>query len=603
MTMLVSQIEMPRSPSLRRPAVTLLAGAALASLFLLVATLAGPGPSIADWLGDPDDALRLVGVRELLSGAPWFDTTMPRLGAPEALVSHWSRLIDLPHALLIAMLTPALGSEGAELLTRTLWPVLLFFALALIVAREAHRRGGMLAAGVALALMATSSTALAQFRPGRIDHHNAQILCAVAGLILLSRNSPDRRAAWIAGALIGLGLAIGYEALALIVLALGIAAFIAVWEPRNGTAVAHAATAATVVLVFALAATVPPGRWLDVRCDALSLNLAVLAAYGTAGLWAAMLGSPRRLVRFAILGAAVIAGSLAYAALEPACLAGPFGQVGAALKPLWLDQVTETKSIFWLAASAPGSALAAGIFVAAGACAQFALWRRNPSANGVLATAVVVLAAGLGCWQLKLLPYAAWLAIVPLAVWAAGLRGNATISAPVMRMAAVILLSQSALDAAGSAFAAPFQNPASRGTSAVESADPRRPCFLSANVRHLAALPAGLIAGDLDLGPYIVAFSPHRVVAAPYHRLETGIIANYAILRGTPEAAEGHLRALGATYVVLCADRRDGARQAARPSDGPLRARLLGGGRVPFLQEVPMTGETAIRVWRVTPSP
>ena len=43
------------------------------------------------------------------------------------------------------------------------------------------------------------------------------------------------------------------------------------------------------------------------------------------------------------------------------------------------------------------------------------------------------------------------------------------------------------------------------------------------------------MAGDIDLGPYIVALSPHRVVAAPYHRLEQGILANHAIMDGTPE--------------------------------------------------------------------
>ena len=35
-----------------------------------------------------------IAVRELLAGAPWFDTTLPRIGAPEPLLSHWSRLID-----------------------------------------------------------------------------------------------------------------------------------------------------------------------------------------------------------------------------------------------------------------------------------------------------------------------------------------------------------------------------------------------------------------------------------------------------------------------------------------------------------------------------
>ena len=602
MSMLVSQqVLLPRLPVLGRWAVTPLAWALLATAFLTLATLAGPGPSLSDWLGDPDDAVRLVTVRELLAGAPWFDTTLPRIGAPEPLLSHWSRLIDAPLAALIGVLSPLLGRDGAELATRIVWPALLFFALALIAAREAQRRAGSLAAAFVLFLVITSATALAQFRPGRIDHHNAQILCAVAGLLFLARSWDDRRAGWIAGTMLGLGLAIGYEAMALVAPALAIAALAAIWHPHQGAGVARAATAATAVLFAALLVTVPPARWFDVHCDALSLNLAVLAAYATAGLWAAMSGSAGRTVRFAILGASGVAGVVVYAALEPACLAGPFGQVGADLKPIWLDYVIETKSILWLATSHPATALAAAAFVFAGAAAQIALWRRRPDAGAALAAAFVALAAVLGCWQLKLLPYAAWLAAVPLAVWAVGLSGSASLSAPVMRVAAIVLLSQATLDAGFNALAAPFRGSPEPGTTAVESADPRRPCFQSTNVHRLAALPPGLIAADIDLGPYIVALSPHRVVAAPYHRLEKSILANHAILRGTPDEALPQLRALGVNYVVLCADRPSGERPA-HGKDASLRARLLGNERPLVLDELELPQGTPIRIWKMVPA-
>ena len=123
-------------------------------------SVAGPGPSLSDWLGDTDDAVRLVTVRELLGGAPWFDTTLPRIGAPEPLVSHWSRLIDLPLAATIGGLTPLLGPERAELATRIVWPALLFLALALIVAREAQRQAGPTGAAFVAMLIATSAVSL-----------------------------------------------------------------------------------------------------------------------------------------------------------------------------------------------------------------------------------------------------------------------------------------------------------------------------------------------------------------------------------------------------------------------------------------------------------
>src|SRR5689334_8231849 len=80
----------------------------------------------------------------------------------------------------------------------------------------------------------------------------------------------------------------------------------------------------------------------------------------------------------------------------------------------------------------------------------------------------------------------------------------------------------------------PFQR--TRPSVAARTGDPRRPCFQSANVRRLEALPTGLVTADLDLGPYIVALTPHRVVP-PYHRLSEGILANHAILEGTLDGA------------------------------------------------------------------
>ena len=300
--------------------------------------------------------------------------------------------------------------------------MLLFFALALIVARELERQAGTWAAAFALVLVAMSAMALVQFRPGRIDHHNAQIVCAVAGLLLLTRSLDDRRAGWAAGLLLGLGLAIGYEAIALVAPALGLAAFAALWRPALAAGVVRAAAAATAALIAAFVLTVAPSRWLDVHCDALSLNLPVLAACGSAGLWAALAVGTSPALRFAIAGASAAIGIGLFAALEPACLAGPFGQVGPALGPVWLDSVMETKSAFWLAGHYPAATLAFIAFVAAGAAVQVAAWRARPDARTGLTAAFAVLAALLGCWQIKLMPYASWLAAVPLAVFAAGLQ-------------------------------------------------------------------------------------------------------------------------------------------------------------------------------------
>jgi hypothetical protein len=171
-----------------------------------------------------------------------------------------------------------------------------------------------------------------------------------------------------------------------------------------------------------------------------------------------------------------------------------------------------------------------------------------------------------------------------------------------VRLAAVVLLSQATLDAAFGALLSPLQRSGEHSATPVEAADPRRPCFRSTNVRRLATLPPGLVAGDVDLGPYIVALSPHRVVAAPYHRLEQGILANHAIMDGTPEQALRTIETLGVTYVALCAERPGGGSPKLDTQASSLRARLLDGNRLPFLRELNLPTDTAIRVWKVVPA-
>jgi hypothetical protein len=574
------------------------AATSAAVAFLIIAAWASAGPSPRDRLGDPDDALRLVSARALLGGAPWFDPTLERVGAPEPLVSHWSRLVDLPLAALIGALRPILGQDLGELASRLFWPTAWFAALCAVVGREAYRSGGAWAAAGAAALAATSIGATGQFRPGRIDHHNVQIVCAVAGLLFLVRSLDDRRLGWRAGGLLGLGLAVGYEAIALVVPALALAALITLLDPARRLSLVSAAAATTGTLMAACLLTIPPAGWLKIHCDALSPNIVVLAASGTLGLWAAQRFAVRFATRLAFLSAAVGAGAAIFAVLEPACLAGPFGQVDPALKSIWLDRVLETKGLLWFVSQEPAFALAQFAFLLAGAGAQIALWLRGRDAATTLATAIVLLAVGLGCWQMKLVAYASWFAVLPLARLCACLSGSARISSALVRVAAIVLASQATLEAGVSLAGALLAASPRPGAATVTAADPRRACFFASSLRTLAAQRPGLVAADLDLGPYIVALTPHRVVAAPYHRLNQGILANHAILEAPPARAEATMRALGVDYVALCHGRIDPGRHPVVS----LREALLGNEPVDFLKELGGSPEAAaVRLWRRAP--
>ncbi len=62
----------------------------------------------------------------------------------------------------------------------------------------------------------------------------------------------------------------------------------------------------------------------------------------------------------------------------------------------------------------------------------------------------------------------------------------------------------------------------------------REACLRTENYAPLARLPAGLVAADIDFGPFLLALTPHSVLAAPYHRLSKGIIMAHQAFVASP---------------------------------------------------------------------
>src|SRR5260370_34706736 len=107
----------------------------------LAAVIALALPSIKGGIFDAmstDDAMRLVQIRDWISGQGWFDLFQYRLDPPGASM-HWSRVVDVPLAALILLLRPLIGTHGAETVTLFLWPLLLFAAALLLVAAIARQ--------------------------------------------------------------------------------------------------------------------------------------------------------------------------------------------------------------------------------------------------------------------------------------------------------------------------------------------------------------------------------------------------------------------------------------------------------------------------------
>ncbi len=127
-------------PALAMPASRINPTAFLWLLFAIgAATMNAPADLLATLhhlrVPDPDDAMRLVEVRDFVNGQGWYDLVQRRFGPPAGIPSHWSRLVDAPLAGLILALTPLFGRSLAEGAAAVLWPSLLFGVYAIVLYR------------------------------------------------------------------------------------------------------------------------------------------------------------------------------------------------------------------------------------------------------------------------------------------------------------------------------------------------------------------------------------------------------------------------------------------------------------------------------------
>ncbi len=559
-----------------------------------------PGGGIYGNIGDSDDMTRLIQVREFMASGHWFVATTMKFGGDAGMLSHWSRLIDLPLAILIQLFSLVMPVEDAERLTHIVWPLSLLATLLWVAYRCVETVAGPGAACIAMVLLALAPSAYYQFAVGRIDHHNAMI-AGIASATLIMWSAPYRIDRWlIAGALTGLALAIGYEALAPAV-ALGVLA--TVWglvDKRSERPAGAFALSLAVVFAIAFLATIPPSRWMDVRCDAISLNMVVLISSGVAGLLVAVgPGSNWHLpARLGVIAAFAAGGIAGFGALEPRCLAGPEGQLPALLTTVWLSKVTEAQSpLLLLFKGYWGQSVGLLAILAIGLAAQCReAWRHRLPADIFLLAALAIF-VGFACWQFKYSGYATFLSIVPTAIAISRLDRAADIGAPTMRFAAIFFVNQTFLIILSCA----LENLAGHSTPfAAEVNRQSVACTRPDAVRTLADLPSGLIASNINVGAYIAGLTHHRVLSAPYHRIADAILANNDIFSARdPRISAAVLKQQNVDYVAIC-EPLDRLAASASSANDTLRADLVNGKAPDYVVAVaPSNPKSLYRVWKV----
>jgi hypothetical protein len=543
---------------------------------------------------DNDSMMRLVQVRDLIAGQAWFDLTQYRMGLDGGFEMHWSRLVDAPIALLVLLGQAASGSAlFGETLAAIIWPSLLFAAALSLIVHGACRLAGKEAFLPALVLGGITLHGTAIFRPGALDHHNIQVVLVLAMVTALMAHEERLRLGLAAGAAAAFMIAIGMEALPL---AAAGAAVTALFLLSDGSR--QKRYAAGFGLAFALGAcallavTVAPSRWLEARCDALSLAQALPAALGGLGLAglaclpAAGRSFALRLGGLAVLGLALVA---VIAGLFPGCASDPYAGLDPRLREMWLGYVAEAQSIADLAAGKPDLvprhyATPALAFLVLGLAAwrQPSLWRSALAAGLPLGVAFLI-----SLWQVRGAQLALPLAAIPLAAMVAVLRRRARADPRLSVQAAMIagwLISLPIVWGVATLGAASMLAGESGSSKETEA----QSCDREADFEQIVREPPATVLAISNLGPALLRYTHHRVLAGPYHRNEAGNLATLDILLAEPKDAQRLMAKYGVSLVVHCPGNDETGLLVAQAPHGLIAA--LVEGRVPHWLQ-PLAGE------------
>ena len=526
---------------------------------LVLAAMQALTPGDRPLLADTDDAMRMVTATDLLDGQPWQDTNQYRDNAPYGTSMHWSRLVDAPLAVLIA-LERIIGMSD---LAAILGPLLLLAPLLALSALWAERIAGPGQMLAALALPLLSLPILAEFSPGRVDHHNVQIVLTGGLALALADSTNHRNAPVVAGILAAASLAIGMETLPFVVLAIALVCLNWAFDPlrwRRPMAGFALALALANTGLFLLA--VPPSAYLARVCDSISLTYVTATALAAAVmLIAARFGLENlktlssRLLLLVILGAAALGAVLM---LFPECARGPYSLVDPRMMAL-MDAMAETRPLWVVLRDQPGLAVAMVLPPLAAMLVMVARLRATSGAEQlawIVLLSFLALALLMTIVQFRSARFTAALA-VPAGVWlVAETRRRYLAGTGPARAAGLV--------AAWLAFAGIAQFPAVNLLATLAPAPalaaPPRPglfvarekCFTAGNFAELAALPPGIVLAPPTLGPHILHYTPHSVVSAAFHRNTEGTLDALTFYEDDEQRARAIVAQRNVDYVVGC---------------------------------------------------
>ena len=565
-------------------------------LILLAAAAVVIGADLLDgtpFARDVDDVLRELQIRRLVDGAAWLDLSLPSVKMPETYILPWSRLVDLPYALIAWGLGPVVGQERSLALAFQLWPPVLavFYLLTLLgCLRRLVPRLNDLPVTLLLTMPVFAIYSIWEFSPGRIDHHNVQIVLLM--LVFYGLLRWDRLGGVIIGAASSLSVAVGLETLPVLAVALGALSLAWLLDGAGSrTVLRSTGSASAIVTLLLMAALIAPAGYLSAVNDSFSapyaaamIGFGIIASIST-GTHA---GTTLRGSRLLFIGAHLLL-FVALAWSYPGLLDGPMPMLNGLAKTYWFDRINFEQNLFSLFSSGDMRSvlqyLAVFAVMAAATPAVVRAMLRGEPAFPVLFISTVT-AVVMASTSLRFLRIA--LALVVILLPLAFLYFRAKKGYDTGRRAVVGCLASLALLAVGRMYLFPPERVQYDAFDYVVRGD----C-------------GDVDLSALDLRPARIMTSPrlgieiaHRrrdgisVSTIPFHRASAAMSDMFAVMTGKT-AVENRTRLKDFDYLAFCRIPAGLPNQDALPLLGDLQA----GRNVAGLQ--PLPGKGAVMIFRI----
>ncbi len=548
-------------------------------------------------LSDTDDNLRLVQIRDWLGGQGWFDLRQYRLDPPLGADIHWTRLVDIPYALLISLCAPLTGTMIAEKIATAFVPLLILGATIASFAAIARRAIGPSAWGWPAVLLMMAAPVVQMMSPLRIDHHGAQLLMLV--LMLWGLMAPHAlRGGLIAGAALSASLVIGVEMLPYLAIGAGCAVIFWIIDAKEQVRVRGLAIGIAGVTTLGLWLFIPPAGRNSGLCDQLTNAYFPAVLAGSAALLAASLVRARHWGMRAVL--AVLAGSVALAALFASggveCITDPYRAIDPDARRLWLNGVAEAVPL-WLHDRETAYSMLAFPLIGLGGAA-WSWWQNRDERRRAWAVILLIGFASIILCTLSIragIP--AQLFAIPGAAALMSAGRTRLVASPSVLIRVLGTVALLGLVSGVIARLMIVQLTHKVETKAVQQQETNADaCLRPDAIAALDALPPANFMTAIDFAPMLLAHSHHRAVAGPYHRNGKAIAATMIAFAGTDEMARAFTRAHHINYILICPGLNEHGIYKDRAPAG-FQERLLAGKGPSWL--TPVRTSPAFHLYRV----